>query len=198
MQTALRASLFALVALLGQGCVSDEQRRAAIIDVNEDFRQRYEQILAKKGTRFFRVRREQAFPVLRSTFEQLGMKEADESPDIGYLNVYAPAPNPLTKQEWEEVAQIELPRLRELVGKHIGLLKHFINFEPEGLDIVINATALERRGGTEISLTMRMREVAPPKSGMPRRDYAPPTAVERGLDKIWAQFERQLLGAAAL
>jgi len=48
--TALRASVFALAALLVQGCVTDEQRRAAIIDVNEDFRQRYEQILAKKGT----------------------------------------------------------------------------------------------------------------------------------------------------
>jgi hypothetical protein len=198
MPTALRASLFALVALLVQGCVTDEQRRAAIIDVNEDFRQRYEQILAKKGTRFFRVRREQAFAALASTFRELGMQESDQSPDIGYLNVYAPAPKPLTKEEWEEAAKIELPRLRELVGKHIGLLAHFINFEPEGLDIVINTTALERRGGAEISLTMRMREVKPPKSGMPRRDYPPPTAVDKGLDKIWAEFERQLRAARAL
>ena len=198
MRTALRASLFALVALLVQACVSDEQRRAAIIDVNEEFRQRYEQILAKKGTRFFPVRREQAFAALASTFRELGMQESDQSPDIGYLNVYAPAPKPLTKEEWEEVAKIELPRLRELVGKHIGLLSHFINFEPEGLDIVINTTALERRGGSEISLTMRMREVKPPKSGMPRRDYPPPTAVDKGLDKIWAEFERQLRAARAL
>ena len=196
--TALRASLFALAALLVQGCVTDEQRRAAIIDVNEDFRQRYEQILAKKGTRFFRARREQAFAALRSTFKQLGTQEADESPDIGYLSVYAPAPKPLTTEEWQEVAKTELPRLRELVGKHIGLLRHFINFEPEGLNIVINATALERRGGSEISLTMRMREVKPPKSGMPRRDYPPPTAVDKGLDKIWAELERQLRAARAL
>jgi hypothetical protein len=37
-----------------------------------------------------------------------------------------------------------------------------------------------------------MREVKPPPSGMPRRDYAPPAAVRIGLDKIWRNFEQEL------
>jgi len=74
----------------------------------------------------------------------------------------------------------------------------FISFEPEGLLTVINATTVDSAGGCEVSLTMRMREVAPPKSGMPRREYPPPTAVRIGLDKIWAQFEQELRAAGKL
>jgi hypothetical protein len=43
-----------------------------------------------------------------------------------------------------------------------------------------------------------MREVAPPKSGMPRREYLPPSAVRMGLDKIWTEFERELRSARSL
>ena len=71
----------------------------------------------------------------------------------------------------------------------------FINFEPQGLLVVINGTTLDSPGGSEISLTMRLREVAPPPSGMPRREYPPPTGVRLGLDKIWAQFEQELRAA---
>ena len=69
---------------------------------------------------------------------------------------------------------------------------NLIRFEPEGLEIVINGTTLPARSGTEISLTVRLREVKPPQSGMPRRDYAPPSAVRMGLDKIWRNFEQEL------
>jgi hypothetical protein len=43
---------------------------------------------------------------------------------------------------------------------------------------------------------MRMREVAAPKSGLPRREYPPPTALRAGLDKIWAALERELKARA--
>jgi hypothetical protein len=76
------------------------------------------------------------------------------------------------------------------------LLAEFFNFEPEGLDTVITATIIDARGGSEVSLTMRMREVAPPKSGLPRREYPPPSALQTGLEKIWGALEREL-GAKA-
>jgi hypothetical protein len=187
----MRAAL-ALVALLVAGCVSDQQKRGAIDDVNEEFRTEYERILAQNGTRAYKARREQTFGALRTALTRLSMQIGDQSPDIGYLNVYAPAPTPLTAEEWQQAAANDLPKLRQIAAKHVGLIAHFVNFEPEGLEIVINATTLERRNGTEVSLTMRMREIAPPKSGMPRREYAPPTAVRMGLQKIWIELEREL------
>jgi hypothetical protein len=56
---------------------------------------------------------------------------------------------------------------------------------------VISGTVVEVPAGTEISFTARMREIAPPESGFPRREYLPPTAVRMGLDKMWAEVERE-------
>ena len=85
-----------------------------------------------------------------------------------------------------------MPRARELLRRHVGVLAEFFNFEPDGLDTVITATIIEARGGSEVSLTMRLREVAPPKSGLPRREYPPPSALQYGLEKIWSALEREL------
>jgi len=110
----------------------------------------------------------------------------------------APAPAPLTDNEWRGASEQDLPKLREIAKKHIGVLANWVKFEPEGLEVIINATALEVRNGVEISLTARMHEIAPPKSGMPRREYLPPSAVRMGLDKIWGEFERELRSAKNL
>ena len=189
-----RRGIFLLLAFSASmaGCVSDGQKHAAITDVNDAFRREYEQILMEKGTRTYPVAQSQAFGALRNALARLGMRVADESPEIGYLNVSAPAPSPLDKKEWDAAAEQDLPKVREILGKHVGVLAYLFRFEPEGLDIVINATALRAGSGSEISLTMRMRETAPPKSGMPRRDYPPPSAVRAGLDKIWSEIDREL------
>jgi hypothetical protein len=186
----MRATLL-LVGLLA-GCVSDPQKRDAINDVNQEFRQQYERILAESGTRRYKAKRPQAFNALRTVLLRLGMRIGDQSQEIGYLNVFAPAPTPLDRAEWDEAQKNDLPVLREIATRHIGLLGYLVKFEPEGLDIVINAAAIEVAGGTDVSLTMRMREVAPARSGMPRRDYPPPSAVRKGLDKIWRELEREL------
>jgi len=180
--------LFALVA----GCVSEPQKIHAIQTVNEVLRTDYERILAEDGTHTYKVARDQAFDAMRIAFGRLGMLVADQSPDLGYISVYAPAPRPLTEDEWRQAGSVDLPRVRKIVVDQVGPLGYLFTFEPQGLDIVITATAIQVRGGTAISLTMRMREVAPPQTGYPRREYAPPTAVRTGLHKIWTAIEREL------
>lgn len=182
-------------AVLTGGCVTDEGVICAINAVNHDFRLEYERILLEKGTRVYRVKRDAAYAALQGAFGRLGMQVADQSPEIGYLNVRAPAPRPLDMQEWKAVVDRDLPRMHELAVPCVGIIARFRGFEPDGLDLVINATTLEVRDGTEVSLTARMREVAPPKSGRPRRDYLPPTAVSMGLDKIWREVDRDLRDA---
>jgi len=191
----MRPLLWLALAFLAQGCASDMQKRDAINDVNADFRVEYERILAERGTRMYRASLDDAFPALRTALARVGMRVQDQSPGIGYLSVVGPAPAPLTASEWKVAADQDLPKLREIAAKHVGVLANFVTFEPEGLEVIINATALEVRNGLEISLTARMREVAPPKSGMPRREYLPPNAVRMGLDKIWSEFDRELRSA---
>lgn len=195
----MRQRLAALLAAgLLAGCATDDQKRRAINEVNAEFRVQYEQILTERGTRVYRAGINEVFQALRVALARVGMRIGDQAPGLGYLNVFAPAPAPLTDLEWRQAAEQDLPKLREIAAKHVGLLSHFVTFEPEGLEVVINATAIEVRNGTEVSLTARMREVAPPKSGMPRREYLPPTAVRMGLDKIWGEVERELRAVRAL
>ena len=86
---------------------------------------------------------------------------------------------------------IEAERIGKL-RRHIGPLAELFRFEPEGIDTVMTATILGTARGSEISFTMRLREVAPPQSGLPRREYPPPTALTLGLDKLWAAVDREL------
>ena len=193
MRTPLLVAVCLAAAALG-GCASitDDQKRNAINAVNAEFKSQYERILAEQGTRFSPVSPQEAFDTLRVTLIHLGMRIGDQSPSIGYLNVFAPAPTPLDQDEWLKAEAQDLPKMREIVCKYIDIRCKFIRFEPEGLDIVINGTINPVRSGAEVSLTMRMREVKPPQTGMPRRDYAPPTAVRLGLDKIWRNYEQEL------
>lgn len=186
-------AILALLAVLAAGCMTQDKVRDAITEVNEVFRNQYESILAQKGTRVFALPSGRTFSGVRTAMSQLGMRMDGQDADLGYLNFSSPAPRPLNLQEWGEVAKADLPLMREIAARHVGLIPSwFISFEPEGLEIVINATVVPVAAGSEVSLTMRMRQVTSPPSGMPRREYAPPTGVHRGLDKIWGQIEREL------
>jgi hypothetical protein len=121
------------------------------------------------------------------------MEVTDQNPALGYLSVSGPAPRPLDLPEWREAEKADLPRAREIIAKPLGsIAAGLFTFEPEGLAIVMNVTLIPKGAGCEIALTMRMRETAPPKSDLPRREYPPPTAVRKGLDKIWTVFEQEL------
>ena len=104
----------------------------------------------------------------------------------------APAPRPLSTDEWRRTIQSDLPMMASILCPILGSYCTAIKFEPDDYVIVINATVLPApAGGSEVALTTRMREIAP-RPGVPRRDYPPPTAVRTALDKIWAAFDQAL------
>jgi hypothetical protein len=138
----------------------------------------------------------EAFAAAGAVLVQLRMVIQQQSRGLGFISAEAPAPMPLDRAEWDRAAATDLPRARELLRRHVGLLAEFFNFEPEGLDTVINATIIESGAGSRVTFTMRMREVAPPKSDLPRREYPPPSALQAGLDKIWGALERELRARA--
>jgi len=186
-----------LAAYLGlAGCVTQETKRDAINDINQAFKGDYEAILAQKGTHFARASAGETFDATAAALVSLGMELRQQSRGLGFINADAAAPLPLSRSEWDRAGAADLPRAREILSRHVGPMALLFNFEPEGLDVVITATIIEVRGGSEVSLTMRMREVAAPKSGLPRREYPPPSALQVGLDKIWGAFERELRAKA--
>lgn len=181
----------ALLVLIMAGCPSTGGIRGAIDAINEAFRTDYEAILKKNGTRVYQVTRAEAYDAMRVSLARLGMIVEAQDPVLGYVNVYAPAPLPLSQEEWRQASEADLPRAREIIGPYVGLYAHFFKFEPEGLEVVIGGTVVEVPTGVAVSYTARMREIAPPKSGIPRREYLPPTAVQIGLDKMWRELQRE-------
>jgi hypothetical protein len=190
--TLFRGSLVVLVVSLLAGCASESDKIGAITAVNRQFKQRYEVVLAEHGSRTFNASRQQAIAAMKSTLLSMDMAVSNDDSEMGYLRVFAPAPLPLSKEEWQAATSTDGPWMRQIIAEHVGIVGHFVKFEPQGLDVVITATAVETSPKTKVSLTMRLQETQPPRSGWPRREYPPPSAVKIGLDKIWARFEREL------
>ncbi len=184
---------FVLALLLAlTGCAGDQQKINAINAVNEGFRGEYEKLLAEKGARVYRLGRADAFVSMRVALAELGMKTEQQDVALGHLAVAAKAPLPLTEDEWRRASEVDLPLLRRLIEPHVGAVASFVQFEPQGLEVVINATFVEVPAGTEVSLTVRLREIAPPRSGWPRREYVSPRVLGLGIEKIFGTFEREL------
>ena len=188
----------AALAMLLSGCVSDQQKYDAIVAVNQEFRAQYEATLAEKGTRDYALRRDDAFRAMSKALTELGMQLESVDQSLGFMSFYSAAPTPLSEEDWRATVEADLPRLREIVRPYLGFFAQFIRFEPEGLEIVVSATVLDTTPGSAISLTVRMRQIAPPRSGMPRRDYLPPTGFRIGIDKVWTRFELETGRSRAL
>jgi hypothetical protein len=185
------AALWAALAMLMTGCATQPTIIDIIKDVNAEFKAEYEAILAKDGTRVYKVTRSEAYDAIRVSMARLRMTVESQDPVLGYVNVFADAPLPLSADEWSEAARADLPKLQEICRRRAFIECFLIRFEPEGLQSTITGTVFEVKGGTAISFTARMREVAPPRSGFPRREYLPPTAVRMALAKIWSEIERE-------
>ena len=189
MKTAL---LIGLVLVL-TACVTAEQVRPAIHAINAEFKREYELVLDEIGSRRYPISIEEALAALARTLDGIGMTIVSQDPMTGLLRARGPAPSPLTDEEWQKAAEIDQPVMQQIIRPYVGTIpSHFVKLEPEGLDVLIRAIVIPSGIQTEVSLTARMREVAPPPSGLPRRDYLPPTAVRMGLEKIWREFERQI------
>jgi hypothetical protein len=190
--TRIRALAILALTIACIGCASQENVRDAISAIDAEFQKDYEDILRAKGTRVFSATSGETFDAANAALVSLSMVVRQQSPAVGYLNAEAPAPLPLTKDEWERAAAADLPKARAILRKHLGIVAELFQFEPQGIDTIINVTIVETAAGSAVSVTMRMREVAPPKSGLPRREYPPPTAVGIGVDKIFAALGREL------
>jgi hypothetical protein len=186
----LRLLPVALAAVAAAACVDRSMLIKSANEVSVEFCRQYEQILHERGMRSYPRRRDDAVYRLRTAAQSLGMRIESYDLELGYVRFVGPAPLPLNLREWASVAEQDLPLMRKIVAENAGWMTQWlIPFEPEGLDTVINATAVATSRGSEIRMSMRLREVRPPPSGFPRRECPPPTAVRRGLDKIWAAVD---------
>jgi hypothetical protein len=187
-----RLCLLAVAILVGCKTLSEEAKRDGINAVNEEFKKQYEETLEKNGTHVVGARPDDAFNAIVAALVKLGFVVHQQSRDLGVVSVEAPAPSPLDRNEFDSAAALDLPKTKELLRPYLGVAAEFFHFDTKGLDTVVTATIIGVRGGSEISFTMRMREVASTDSNLPRRDYPPPNVLRAGLDKVWKAVDREL------
>jgi len=168
-----------------------QQIGEALSELNKAFQREYERILDERGSRSDVAPRATAFAALEVALRRLGMIVESRDPDAGQLTVAAPAPRPLSLDEWRRVEQDDGPMMMRILCPKLGEYCRKVRFSPDDYVIVINATVLGTAGNSSrITLTTRMREIVE-RPGVPRREYPPPTGVHMALDKIWtAQAKR--------
>jgi hypothetical protein len=168
-----------------------EQVNEALTQLNRAFQEEYERILDQRGSRSDVAPRATSFAALEAALRRLGMIVESRDPDGGTLTVAAPAPRPLSMDEWQRVVQDDGPMMARILCPKLGEYCRKIRFEPDDYVIVINATVLgAANNSSRVSLTTRMREIKE-RPGVPRRDYPPPSGVRMALDKIWTECAAQ-------
>ena len=129
---------------------------------------------------------------------RLGMTVEAQDPGLGYVNVYGPAPRPLNEEEWEARGCGGPARTREIIGPASGYFAIFFNFDPKGLESVINATIVEVPAGTGdlvhcAHARSRAAGVGFPPQGIPAADRCsdgPGQDVDRGRAGIQGDLSR--------
>ena len=170
---------------------SQQDINAALDELNKAFQREYERVLEARGSRSDDAPRATSFAALEAGLRRLGMIVESRDPDGGTLTVAAPAPRPLSMDEWQRVVQEDGPMMMRILCPKLGEYCRKLRFAPEDFVIVINATVLATaNNSSRVTLTTRMREIVE-RPGVPRREYPPPTGVHMALDKIWTEYERE-------
>ena len=168
-----------------------QQIGEALSELNKAFQRDYERILDERGSRSDVAPRATAFAALEVALRRLGMIVESRDPDAGQLTVAAPAPRPLSMDEWRRVEQEDGPMMMRILCPKLGEYCRKVRFSPDDYVIGINATVLgAANNSSRITLTTRMREIVE-RPGVPRREYPPPTGVHMALEKIWTEYERE-------
>ena len=173
------------------GCVSTTEYNSAILRLDDAWKAENARTLATLGRRTIAVTRARALLAARGATQRLGMLVEKENAETGFLLVTAAAPTPLTGAEWTTVQKADTATMRSIIAADVGAASWFATLDPSAKDVLANVLVTHRRGGTEVSIGLRLRNKKA-VSGRVRRSQPPPTALRIGLHKFWTAFDGEL------
>jgi hypothetical protein len=189
------------ILLFVSGCISTSQINRAQTSVDLFWQGQNEKFMKHEGSRTYRATPRQAFIAARVALSHLGMVIDKQDPGTGYLLASAPAPVPLTSEEWEEVKKQDTAAMQELIVEELGVLGYAKELDPSYKDVLLNVLIAEKNGGSSVALSFRLlNKKHEEASGGRLRTQVPPTAVRIGVKKVWRTLEDELgpLSAAPL
>jgi hypothetical protein len=197
MRYALRFISVASLVLLTTACGTlNASYNRAILKLESAWLQENIRILESDGRRQFKASKQQAFEAAQLAVRRLGMAVEEHNYDTGFLLATAPAPTPLTMEEWAEVQKQDTEGFQKIIAEDIGSLSYFATLDPSGKDVVGNVFVTEKDAKVEVSIGLRLRSTRATADRL-RRLQAPPTAVRMGLRKFWNAFEIELASVVA-
>ncbi|MGZ6225679.1 MAG: caspase family protein [Syntrophales bacterium] len=197
MRYALRFISVASLVLLTTACASlNASYNRAILKLESAWLQENVKILETDGRRQYKATKQQAFEAAQLAVRRLGMVVDEQNYQTGFLLVSAPAPTPLTMEEWAEVQKKDTERFQQIISEEIGSISYFVTLDPSGKDVVGNFFVTEKEAMVEVSIGLRLRSTRATDDRL-RRLQAPPTAVRMGLRKFWNAFDIELASVIA-
>lgn len=173
-------------------CVSATQYNTAMTKLDSDWKKENDRAFERAGRRMVDIDRYDAFLAVLAAFRRIGMVVEQQDLDTGFIFATAPAPVPLTAEEWRRVQDADTSEMQAIIQPDVGLASWFATLDPSGKDVLVNAFLTDRPEGIEIALGMRLLLGKKMENGRAKRTQAPPTAVRIGLGKFWSAFDREV------
>jgi hypothetical protein len=180
--------LFSIVYL--SGCVT-------VNGLNEDFR-KIDAAWANESSKYEAEQRhhkvnagfEVTFAAVKQTYDDLGMRIIKTSAEKGFIISKNIAPLPLTNEQWQEVREVENPKLEEM-----GFWLISIEDDPSDYVVTIKAEVKTQGDFSTVNLDYFIEVPTFEGTGLVAPQHAAPHAVKLMSEMFWQQLDDNLTHA---
>ena len=177
-------------ALLIAGCISLDSVNAKFRDVDTVWLVDNQQFIGEHFPYNVNADFQTTFDALKQAFWDLNMPIDKESPEDGYFLSRNKAPSPLSAAQWEEVRQVENPRLKEIAGWMMKLPEKSV-----GYFVTVKAMVKSRGESAEVSFDYYMEMPEYEDMGLIPSKQVAPHALKLVSEMIIAKLDENVLAA---
>ena len=184
--------LIASIGVLISGCATHAELNAALIRVDEFWKQKDEELRRQFGTAAVDATTDESFEAMLNGMRTLGFSIKNKDHKSGLIYGVAPAPTPLNEEEWQKVKDVDGPEMREIVGQTLPLTSLLFFLHADEADVNVLASVRPLSSGSEVSFTYTIVDHKALNMGLYGSESPSPTAARIALIKAWKVFEKEL------
>ena len=194
MKRLVRVAMLLITAFSITGCISMQEVQHGMNSLDDSWKKRNTSLMKSVGTKIYKTSKKEAFNAMSMALTDLGFIVESASYETGLLVLRAPAPAPLTKEEYLIITKGDELEAKEIMSEAAGsLVGSFTSLGSFLSDVVLNVHMLERKKDLLISLRMIIdTPAAAVPQGMKMGQQPPPSALKAGAAKIWDAFDRNI------
>jgi predicted small secreted protein len=177
----------ASLSMLLSGCMTIEGMNSDMRKIDTAWSLESQKYGAGQLHRLVSADYETTFNAVKKTFTDLQMSIDKVSTEKGFLISKNEAPKPLTITQWNEVRELENPKLSKIAGWMYSIPEH-----PKGQFVTIKASVKSVDNQSEISLDYFLEIPEYEDMGIIPPKHVAPHAVKLASEMFWKQLEANL------